>query len=280
MTRAVILAAGRGSRLSAASSGVVLTPEQATIADGGLKPLMPLGSCRLIDHSLATLAQIGVREVVVVLGPHSMALREHLTRSDASWSRWLVIEFALQATPRGTADALLAAEPLVGDAPFLLINGDNLYAVAALSELLAARGPALLALDRARVLADGESNLTSEKIARFARIERDASGFLSGIVEKPEPEIYTELVARSFATGEPYLAAVNAFRFEPEIFSACRGAQPSPRGELELPSAVLDLVASGTKFRVIVSSEPFLDLTERADVPDLCARLAGKGHDL
>lgn len=274
MTRAVILAAGRGSRLAAAS-GVALTPEQAAIAELGLKPLMPLGAARLIDHSLATLARIGVREVVVVLGPHSSALREHLEGWMAETST-LAIHFATQVAPRGTADALLAAESFVGAEPFLMINGDNLYAATALAELAAVRGPALLALDRARVLADGRSNLTSEKISRFARIERNAQGFLAGIVEKPAPEVYAELVARATATGEPYLAAVNAFRFEPEIFAACRAVEPSPRGELELPSAVEDLIARGTPFQVIVSSEPFLDLTERADVPDLEARLAAR----
>ena len=269
MERAVLLAAGRGSRLAVAQSGVVLSPEQTAVAEAGLKPMMPLGGFRLIDHALATLAEIGFRRVLVVVGPHSGKLAAHLA---GLCPRRLSIETAVQPTPRGTADALLAAEGFADGEPFLMVNGDNLYPAAALAELAGAAGWAHLVLDRGRVLAHGGSNLTSEKIASFARIERDADGFMAAIVEKPPLEEYAARVAG----GETYLAGINAFRFEPEIFAACRAVRPSLRGELELPSAVTALVAASARFRVIVSAEPMLDLTERADVPFLEAKLRGR----
>lgn len=269
MEQAVLLAAGRGSRLAVAQPGVVLSPAQDAVARAGLKPLMPIGGHPLIDHALATLAEIGVRRVLVVIGPHSRELADHLA---GLRPRRLSIETAVQPVPRGTADALLAAEAFAAGGPFLMGNGDNLYPAAALAELAGAPGGALLALDRGRVLAQGGSNLTSEKLATFARIEREADGYLSAIVEKPAPEEYAARVAG----GEPYLVGINAFRFEPEIFAACRAVRPSPRGELELPSAVADRVAAGARFQVIVSEEPMLDLTDRADVAYLEERLRGR----
>ncbi len=269
MERAVLLAAGRGSRLALAQPAVQLSSEQTAVAEAGLKPLMPLGRFRLIDHALSTLAEIGIRRVLVVLGPHSEGLGAHLA---SLRPRRLTIETAVQAVPRGTADALLTAEAFARDAPFLMVNGDNLYPVAPLRELAEASGWAHLVLDRGQVLARGGPNLTSEKFASFARIECDADGYMTAIVEKPPPEEYTARVA----SGEIYLAGINAFRFEPEIFAACRTVRPSPRGELELPSAVAGLIAAGARFRVIVSPEPMLDLTDRSDVPYLEEQLRGR----
>lgn len=109
---------------------------------------MPLGGFRLIDHALATLAEIGVRRVLVVVGPHSGELAAHLA---SLRPRCLAIETAIQLAPRGTADALLAAEAFAVGGPFSMVNSDNLYPAAALAELAGTAGWAHLVLDRGRV---------------------------------------------------------------------------------------------------------------------------------
>ncbi len=185
MERAVLLAAGRGSGLALEQPGVHLSPEQTAVTEAGLKPLMPLVQFRLIDHALSTLAEIGIRRVFVVLGPHSGPLGAYLA---SLRPRRLALETAIQATPSGTADALLTAEAFTANSPFLMVNGDNLYPVAPLRELAKASSWAHLVLDRGQVLARGGPNLTSEKFATFARIECDADGFMTAIVEKPPAE--------------------------------------------------------------------------------------------
>ena len=70
---------------------------------------------------------------------------------------------------------------------------------------------------------------------------------------------------------------MNCWRFDARIFDACRAVPPSPRGELELPAAVALAVARGVAFKVLPAAGPVLDLSQRADAPDVARGLVG--HD-
>jgi glucose-1-phosphate thymidylyltransferase len=125
-------------------------------------------------------------------------------------------------------------------------------------------------LDRRPFLAAGHSNIPAERLARFAVVEVDAAGYLRSLLEKPDPILYASL-------PEPVYLSINAWRMPPSIFEACRTISPSPRGELELPDAVLRAVRQfGERFRVLPTAAPVLDLTGRDDVPEVEARLAAE----
>lgn len=265
----MVLAAGRGTRLTEPRPGVTLSVRQEAAARTGLKALMPVPDRPLVDHVLGALAAVGVGRIGVVLGRRHEALAAHLGALPG-----LDLTLLEQAEPRGTADALLSAADFARAVPFLVINSDTYYPPAALAELVALPGPGLLALDRAAVLSDGRSNLTDAKLSRFALVDRDEHGDLRRLIEKPDEALW----AARIAAGGPVLLSINAFRFDPTIFDFCRRVPPSSRGELELPAAVALAVAAGCRFRVAVTGAPILDLTERADVAVVSARLAENGR--
>jgi dTDP-glucose pyrophosphorylase len=67
---------------------------------------------------------------------------------------------------------------------------------------------------------------------------------------------------------------MNVWRFDAEMFRACRDVKPSSRGELELPMAVrLAVKGFGARIRALPIDAPVLDLSHRADIPAVTARL-------
>ena len=95
------------------------------------------------------------------------------------------LAFAVQDEPIGTANAVAAAEAWTGDDPFLVVNGDNYYAVRTLASLVGRAGAAT-ALYRAETLL-ARSNIPADRIRAFA-LGVVEDGRLARIVEKPTPE--------------------------------------------------------------------------------------------
>ena len=257
---AVVLARGLGTRMRTSSpAGSGLTSQQATAAASGYKALMPIGEHRLIDYSLSALVDAGIERAVLVVGPEHEDFRRHI---DSLELTRLTIDLAVQVNPLGTADAVLSAEAAVDGEPFLMVNGDNYYPRQVLRDLARHRGNALAGFDRAALVA--ESNIPAERIAAFALV-RARDGALEEIVEKPS----TEMVQ---AAGPHAPVSMNAFRFTPEIFTACRRITPSPRGELEIVDAVRALPGPVT---VLPATGGVLDLSRREDIAEVEARLSG-----
>ena len=69
---------------------------------------------------------------------------------------------------------------------------------------------------------------------------------------------------------------MNLWRFDAPVLAACRDVAPSPRGEYELPDAVMLAMARGTRVRVLAARGAVLDLTSRADIGGVSRRLAGR----
>jgi glucose-1-phosphate thymidylyltransferase len=257
----VILAAGRGTRLQSPSD-TSLTAEQAAAAASGLKAAFPLHDRPFVDYVLSSLADAGFDEVCIVVRPDDSILRARYSRLALTRLR---LHFIVQEQPRGTAEALLTAAPVIGARPFVVLNADNYYPVSGLVQLLDADEPATLAFSRRGLLANGQ--LEPERLARYAVLERDAAGYLTDVIEKPDDP---RLVASEVAA-----ISMNVWRFDERIFDACRGLSPSPRGELELPNAVRRGVREmGLRIRAIPIDAPVLDLSHRADVPFVTERLA------
>ncbi len=265
--RAVILAGGLGTRLRRPGAAARLDAAQAAAADRGLKALVPIGGRPFLDYGLSGLADAGVSEAVLVIGPASAAIREHYAKNPPSRIR---LSFAEQREPRGSADALLAAEPLVdaGGTDFLAMNSDDLYPPSALRGLIELGRPGLPVFSGAALLAHG--NFPPERLARFATLEIGANGELRRIVEKPGG------AAAGAPSGDSWYS-MNLWRFSPAIFEPCRRVPLSTRGEKELPQAVgFGIAALGLSFRTFPCAEGVIDLSTRDDVEGVAARLAGE----
>jgi dTDP-glucose pyrophosphorylase len=267
---ALVLARGLGRRMrEEAVDGLGLTAAQEAAAAAGLKGLMPIsthgGAGRpFLDYVLSALADAGIRDVGLVIGPEHDALRAQYDGARAPTR--LALHFVIQAEARGTADAVLSAEAFVRGRPFLSLNADNLYPVACLRSLVALHGPGLAAFERDELVRS--SGIPSDRVGSFALLSVDGDGYLSDLVEKPG----TAAVAEA---GRRALVSMNVWRFDDRIFRACRDVPLSVRGEFELPEAVRLAVRRGVRFRVVRAKGPVFDLSRREDVPIVAAALAG-----
>jgi len=242
-----------------------LDHRQASVAQTGVKALIPVADRPFLDYVLSTVADAGYRRICLVVGPEQQAIRDYYT-DGVPLSR-LSIEFAVQEEAHGTADALSAAADFAGRDPFLMLNSDNFYPLEAYRLLQAQAGSAVALFERDAMLAG--SNISADRIARFAVGESDASGHLRRIIEKPDAQTLAELPT-------PLWVSMNCWLFGPSIFWACRSIPRSPRGEFELTAAVqyaIDVL--GQRFQVLPIRAPVLDLTSREDIAQIEAQLAG-----
>ncbi len=257
-TRAVILAGGRGTRMQKPDPAARLSPAQAAAADEGCKGMMPIRGRPFLDYVLSSLADAGIEHVCVVTPPGGGPLRAHYVRAGGGR---LSIAFAEQPSPRGSGDALLAAEDFTGGEDFVALNSDNLYPGSAILALRALEAPGLAVFERETLLA--ASNFTRDRVAAFATLRVSPDGWLEAIVEKGEAQ-----------PDGPVLLSMNLWRFSPGIFQACREVPLSSRGECELPQAVgWAIVRRGERYRGVPCPEGVLDLSTRADVAEVERRL-------
>ena len=244
---------------------VRLGEEQKRAADKGLKAMIPVGR-PFLDYVISGLADAGILDVCLVIGasPEHNHVRERYESAVVTRVR---IAFAVQHEPRGTADAVLAAEPFANGEHVLSVNADNYYPVNTL-RALRELGTAGVSVFERRALIE-RSNIPAERVAHFAVVTVERDGTLKRIIEKPD--------ARTFASlGESAYIGMNSWSLPPEIYDACRRIRPSPRGELELQDAIqLARDDMGVRFCVLVCRDGVLDLSTRADIAAVTERLVG-----
>lgn len=120
MSTAVVLAAGRGSRLG-------------PLTETRPKPMVPLANRPIVGHVLDALSRAGVTDVVLVVGYR----RDRIQSYVGDGARWdLDVTYVVQNAPLGTGDALARAEGHVGES-FLVVNGDTVIEAALVERLLA-----------------------------------------------------------------------------------------------------------------------------------------------
>ncbi len=264
MTKVVILAAGRGSRMRASRGRGLLSAAQQLAARQGLKALVPIER-PFLDYLLSRLADAGCRRVCLVTAPHHQEIRDYYLAQ--SLDR-LEIVFAVQPQPRGTADALMAAESFIERDEFLMLNSDNCYPTSALRMLSEMKGEAVVGFESGALVR--QSNIPADRVCQLSVLRATPAGFLESVIEKPSPEQLARL-------KPPVLVGLNCWRFAPEILQDCRGIDWSARGELELPAAVMHaLRKEGRSFRLIASREGVLDLSCPADVAGVEGHLRGQ----
>ena len=168
-----------GSRRRRARS----TRRQAAAADAGLKAMIPIGR-PFLDYILSELADAGVARRLSRHRPRARRSRGAITRRGAAAAD-SVSTFAVQEEPRGTADAVLAAEAWTGGEPFLVMNGDNYYPVPALRALAALSLPGLVGVPPRRAARRRPDPARADRCASRCSISTAAG--CGAIVEKPGP---------------------------------------------------------------------------------------------
>ena len=261
LEKAVILARGLGTRMRQDDPSALLTAEEKAVAETGVKAMLPIGR-PFLDYVLSALADAGYRQACLVIGPEHRQVRDYYARLD---SGRIDVAFAVQAEPKGTGDAVAAAEEFAGGQEFLVLNSDNYYPAEALRALRELDGPGLAAFTREGLC---RGNIPPDRIARFAVVQTDAAGRLVRIVEKPTDAQVAEV-------GLPVRVSMNCWRLGAAIFDACRAIGPSPRGEWELPDAVAySMQRLGVAYQAVTIERPVLDLSHRSDLAAVKAALA------
>jgi glucose-1-phosphate thymidylyltransferase len=267
VNKAVILARGLGKRMRLADSSADLESGQLEAAQAGMKAMIPVGR-PFLDFVLSALADAGICEACVVVGPEHASIREYY--SSLSTHR-IKINFAIQEQPLGTANAVLAARPCAGAESFLVLNSDNYYPVEVFKALTALGEPGLAAFEPESLVREG--NIPRERIRHYALLQIDADGWLEKIIEKPD---------RMSEGGErEVFVSMNCWRFNRSIFRACEEVPRSSRGEFELPQAVqLGISSLGLRFKAVPLRLGVLDLSYRSDISVVAERLAHIRPDL
>ncbi|MBL0940296.1 MAG: nucleotidyltransferase family protein [Gemmatimonadaceae bacterium] len=259
---AVILAAGQGSRMRRAAAEATLDAEQAAVAASGVKGMMPFGR-PFLEYVISALADAGITQVVLVIGPTHDIIREHFTH--AVEPKRVRIRFAVQPEPIGTANAVCVAAEVVGHEPFLVLNADNYYPVDAYRLLAEQDEAGTVAFDREALVADG--NIDPERVRAFAVLDVDSDSTLRGIIEKPGDSL-------SLDDPRARWVGMNVWAITPALVDACARVPRSTRGEFELPEAVALAVREGVRVRAFPLAASVLDLSHRTDVAAVQNRLS------
>jgi glucose-1-phosphate thymidylyltransferase len=265
LRKAVILAAGLGTRMRTPRPDVILEPRQAEMANLGLKAMIPIAGRPFLDYVISALADAGYQNACLIIRADQELIKTYYT-STAPPQR-MTVAFATQDVPRGTASAVLAAETFAGRDSFLMVNSDNYYPVPALTALRLLDEPGLIGFQREGLL--NGSNITPDRLKSYAAVFVGADGYLARIIEKPDTKALT-------SPAQPALISMNCWRFSPVIFPACRAISESTRGELELADAVQYAMSTlQERFRALPANAPVLDLSNRSDIAAVSAMLEG-----
>ncbi len=263
--RAVVLARGLGSRMRAADDAAVLDPAQAAAAATGMKTMMPVGSGRpFLDYVLSGLADAGFTEVCLVLAPDADIVRERYGPHGSARPARLRLMYAVQQKPNGTAEGLLAAEPLLAGAPFVVLDGSRYYPVEVMRQLRQMPAPALPAFSAQGLV---EGGMPPERVAGCATLDIAEDGHVRAIRQQ----------AGIGSTVQPGAqVSMDLWLLDKEIVRACREVPLSRRNEREVPEAVEWAIARhGVTYHTFPVAAPVLELSRRGDVAGVSAALAG-----
>ena len=258
---AAILARGLGTRMRREDAAARISAGQDAAADTGVKGMIPIKR-PFLEYVMSALADAGIAEIVLVIGPEHDAIRKHFT-VDVALQR-VRVRFAEQAEPIGTANAVVAAAGAIGNESFLVLNADNYYPVEAYRALAAEDSAGTIAFDRDALVTMG--NIDAERVRSFAVLDVTETGHLAGIIEKTGE-------SHDLSAESARWVGMNCWAVTPEIVDACRRVPKSARGEYELPEAVGLAIREGVTIRAIKMAAPVLDLSRRSDIAAVTASL-------
>jgi glucose-1-phosphate adenylyltransferase len=250
------------------------------------KSMITLGSGNrpFLDYLLYNCREAGLENILIVIGENDQSIPEYYgSKIKDNKFHGLSISYAVQkiqthrTKPRGTADALyqgMLSIPEWKDNYFLVVNSDNLYSREAMKLLRDYNGDmAWIDYNRNGLVFD------RSRIERFATTKKDSEGFLTDIIEKPNPAQIEECKDEYGIIR----VSMNLWRFYYDrIFPYLENCEENPlRREKELPSAVLKMVKDYPEcMKGIPLSEHIPDLTSKDDLVPVKEFLREKYSDL
>ena len=261
ITKAVIPAAGRGSRLYPA------TKSQA-------KEMLPLGTKPVIQHVVEELAEAGVRQILIITGRLKRAIEDHFDADPRwleeigngefdghLWHSGVEIFYTRQSHPLGLGDAISRARAFCGCDPFVVALGDSIIANRAPQE---GRGV------MTRLVETFENNDAAAAVATYQVTPADTKryGILApaGEVEGTEAFALRDIVEKPGPEKAPSRWAVAArYVLCPEVFDEIDAGRESvgPGEEVQLTAAIRRLIGRGPVYGVPLERDEF-----RLDVGD------------
>ena len=225
ISKAVLLAAGRGTRMRALTSDLP-------------KPMLAVRGKPILQHIIEGLRCAGVSDFLLIVGWRAEVVRDFFGKGEAFGVR---IGYEEQVVQDGTGKVVELARAFCGDDPFLLGYGDILVEPANYERLvhLPDNVEAIISVKRSDDVSQGGAVFVNERFE------------MTDLREKPQP-------------GEPtspwYNAGIYAFR--PSIFDFISRLERSPRGEFELTDAIRALAQAGRKVQALELSGAWADVRD------------------